>query len=65
MVGRVVVGEAGGPAEASSIPHGSVPDSDAIVEQGTVGIDEFESDDGGHDGPMGSGPGMMGGDWPV
>lgn len=36
MVGRIVVGSPGGPAEDSSIPAGDVPDSDTIVERGTV-----------------------------
>lgn len=58
MVGRVVVGEPGGPAEGSPIPHGDVPRSERIVEQGTVAIDEFEgTDDRG--GMMGGGHGMM------
>ncbi|MFB6131116.1 MAG: plastocyanin/azurin family copper-binding protein [Salinigranum sp.] len=36
MVGRIVVGRPGGPAEGSSIPDGSVPDSETIVRRGTV-----------------------------
>lgn len=40
MVGRIVVGEPGGPAEASPIPDGEVPDSGVIVEQGAVTIDD-------------------------
>jgi plastocyanin len=36
MVGRIVVGSPGGPAEESEIPDGEVPDSDRIVEEGSV-----------------------------
>lgn len=36
MVGRIVVGEPGGPAEDSPIPYGTVPDSQAIVDQGAI-----------------------------
>lgn len=54
MVGRVVVGEPGGPAESGSIPAGSVPDSDDIVEQGAITTEEAGGS-GGH------GRGMMGG----
>lgn len=65
MVGRIVVGEPGGPAETTPIPDGSVPDSDVIVEQGHVGIDEFDPSGGenGH-GMMSSGQGMMSGGGP-
>lgn len=64
MVGRIVVGEPGGPAEASPIPNGEVPDSEVIVEQGAVPIDDVADtgrDTG--DGMMGSrsGSGMMDG----
>jgi plastocyanin/uncharacterized membrane protein len=52
MVGRIVVGEPGGPAEESQIPDGAVPDSETIVEQGAVGIDEFGDSDGGGTGEM-------------
>lgn len=57
MVGRIVVGEPGGPAEDGSIPQGTVPSSEAIVEQGRISTDEFE---GGGDSPRGHmmGPGM-------
>lgn len=62
MVGRIVVGELGGPAEATQIPDGDVPDSEAIIEQRTVSIDEFgESSGDAHGGMMDSGPGMMNG----
>ena len=60
MVGRIVVGEPGGPAEATPIPDGEVPDSESIVEQGAVGIDEFDDADGGGNGKMKhGGTGMM------
>jgi plastocyanin/uncharacterized membrane protein len=60
MVGRIVVGEPGGPAEATPIPDGEVPDSESIVEQGAVGIDEFDDADGGGNGKMKhGGAGMM------
>jgi len=64
MVGRIVVGSPGGPAEASPIPDGDVPESDAIVEQGAIAYGSSTGDDGtfggGMMGPgMGSGPGMM------
>ena len=42
MVGRIVVGEPGGPAETTPIPDGDVPNSERIVEQGTIGIEEFD-----------------------
>lgn len=41
MVGRVVVDEPSGPAEGSMPPDGNVPDSDTIVEQGTVAYADF------------------------
>jgi plastocyanin len=41
MVGRVVVGEPGGPAEGSMPPDGDVPESSTIVEQGSVSFEEF------------------------
>lgn len=43
MVGRIVVDEPGGPAEGSMPPDGDVPESSAIVEQGSIGWDEFHS----------------------
>ncbi|MDL5363205.1 plastocyanin/azurin family copper-binding protein [Halalkalicoccus sp. NIPERK01] len=66
MVGRIVVGSPGGPAEASPIPDGDVPESDAIVEQGAIAYGSStggtRNSDGGMMGPgMGSGPGMMNG----
>lgn len=42
QVGRIVVGEPGGPAEETPIPDGHVPDSEAIVQQGSVSLDDFE-----------------------
>lgn len=65
MVGRIVVGEPGGPAEDDPIPDGTVPDSETIVNQGTVtneAFDESSGDAGG--GMMGAGSGMMNGDAP-
>ncbi|MFC7130488.1 plastocyanin/azurin family copper-binding protein [Haloferax chudinovii] len=66
MVGRIVVGNPGGPAEDSPIPDGDVPESDAIVEQGAIVYGSSTGGDGssggGTMGPgMGSGPGMMNG----
>ena len=67
MSGRIVVGEPGGPAEPSPIPDGEVPDSEVIVEQGVVAIDDVT--DAGRDtgdSTMGSrsGSGMMDGHSP-
>ena len=66
MVGRIVVGSPGGPAEGSPIPDGDVPESDAIVEQGAIAYGSSTGGNGdssgGTMGPrMGSGPGMMNG----
>ena len=41
MVGRIVVGEPGGPAEGSMPPDGDVPESQTIVDQGSVSYSEF------------------------
>ncbi|MFQ3295557.1 MAG: plastocyanin [Natrialbaceae archaeon] len=41
MVARIVVGEPGGPAEGSMPPDGKVPESDRIVENGSVSYDDF------------------------
>jgi plastocyanin len=41
MVGRLVVGEPGGPATESQPPNGSLPPSDEIVEQGAVSQASF------------------------
>lgn len=65
MVGRIVVGKPGGPAEDGPIPDGTVPDSETIVNQGTVTNEAFKEshgDAGG--GMMGAGSGMMNGDGP-
>lgn len=40
MVGRIVVGDPGGPAEGSMPSDGEVPDSDTIVDRGTVPHDQ-------------------------
>lgn len=63
MVGRVVVGEPGGPAERTPIPDGDVPESAAIVERGVVPYDEFVDDGGGDRQGSGGvmGPGRMNG----
>lgn len=66
MVGRIVVGNPGGPAEESPIPDGDVPDSDTIVERDAVAYgsnaDGNATPGGGMMGPgMGRGPGMMNG----
>ncbi|MFC7116347.1 plastocyanin/azurin family copper-binding protein [Natronoarchaeum sp. GCM10025703] len=66
MVGRIVVGNPGGPAEESPIPDGDVPESDAIVEQGAIAYGSGTGGDGNSDGGMmgpgmGSRPGMMNG----
>lgn len=66
MVGRIVVGEPGGPAEDTSIPEGAVPDSEAIIEQGEITVDEFDGSSGNRNNGMmkggmmdGGGPGWM------
>jgi len=41
MVGRIIVGEPGGPAEGSMPPDGDVPESQTIVDQGSVSYSEF------------------------
>lgn len=41
MIGRIVVSEPGGPAEGSMPPDGDVPESQTIVEQGSVSYEEF------------------------
>lgn len=66
MVGRIVVGSPGGPAEERPIPDGDVPESESIVEQGAIAYGSSTGGDGnsggGAMGPrMGSGPGMMNG----
>ncbi|WP_324761127.1 plastocyanin/azurin family copper-binding protein [Haloarcula sp. GH36] len=66
MVGRIVVGSPGGPAEERPIPDGDVPESDAIVEQGAIAYGSSTGDGGTTGGGMmdpgmGSDPGMMNG----
>ncbi|WP_262177364.1 plastocyanin/azurin family copper-binding protein [Haloarcula laminariae] len=41
MVGRIVVGEPGGPAEGSMPPDGDVPESQTIVDSGSVAYSDF------------------------
>ena len=41
MVGRIVVGSPGGPAEGTMPPDGPVPESDRILDSETVGYGEF------------------------
>ncbi|WP_232686743.1 plastocyanin/azurin family copper-binding protein [Halobacterium zhouii] len=41
MIGRLVVGEPGGPAEGTQPPDGQVPESQRIVEQGAISYSEF------------------------
>ncbi|WP_232833895.1 plastocyanin/azurin family copper-binding protein [Saliphagus sp. LR7] len=41
MLGRIVVGEPGGPAEGSMPSDGDVPESQTIVDQGSVSYSEF------------------------
>lgn len=41
MVGRIVVGEPGGPAEGNMPPDGTVPESKTIVEKGSVSHRDF------------------------
>jgi plastocyanin len=41
MVARIVVDEPGGPAEGSMPPDGDVPESQTIVDQGTVSYSDF------------------------
>jgi len=62
MVGRIVIGDPGGPAEESPIPDGDVPESDEIVAEGSVDDDGTGRSRGHGGGMMGSGSGMHGGD---
>jgi len=41
MIGRIVVGDPGGPAEGSMPPDGKVPKSDRIVDEGAVTYDDY------------------------
>lgn len=65
QVGRIIVGEPGGPAEETPIPDGAVPDSERIVQQGSIGLDDFEDTTSGarstrRDSGCSHGGGMMG-----
>jgi len=60
MVGRIVVGSPGGPAEDSPIPDGDVPESEAIIEQGAIAYGSSTDGDGYSDGGNGSRDGV----WP-
>lgn len=42
MVGRIIVGKPGGPAEGSMPPDGKVPTSDRILREGSVSYDDFK-----------------------
>ncbi|MDZ7850835.1 MAG: plastocyanin/azurin family copper-binding protein [Halodesulfurarchaeum sp.] len=42
MVGRIVVGSPGGPAEGSMPPDGDVPDSSTIVDSESISYTEFQ-----------------------
>lgn len=55
MVGRIVVGESGGPAAGSIPPDGEVPASNVIVENGSVAHDAFVSGEDGGDGSENTG----------
>ena len=44
MIGRIVVGDSGGPATRSSNPDGDLPDSERIVEQGSIPYEAFAED---------------------
>jgi len=43
MVGRIVVGEPGGPAEESDNPDLPLPDSSRIVDEGSIAWDDWKS----------------------
>jgi plastocyanin len=45
MVGRIVVGEPGGPAIRSPNPDGELPDSERIVEEGKLPYERFRSEE--------------------
>lgn len=60
MVGRLVVGDSGGPADADPVPDGAVPDSERIVEERAIAAGDFDDGRGGGGGMMGGRPGMMG-----
>lgn len=60
MVGRIVVGEPGGPAEGSTPPDGDIPASDTIVSEGAVSYEAF-TEGGGSGGPLLLGAGTLAG----
>ena len=63
-VGRIVVGQSGGPAQETPIPDGEVPASDEIVQQGAIPYGSGSDSEGTSGGWMmgpGMGPGMMAG----
>lgn len=41
MVGRIIVGSSGGPAEGSMPPDGKVPKSDKIIDKGSIAHSDF------------------------
>ncbi|WP_266082931.1 plastocyanin/azurin family copper-binding protein [Haladaptatus caseinilyticus] len=43
MIARIVVGEPGGPAEGSMPPDGKVPTSQRIIDNGSVGYEQFDT----------------------
>lgn len=64
MVGRIVVGEPGGPADGSMPPDGDVPASSIIVEQGAVSFADFTAGGGAGGGDLRTaliGTGLLGG----
>ncbi|PSP90047.1 halocyanin [Halobacteriales archaeon QS_4_69_34] len=44
MIGRIVVGEPGGPATKAPNPDGGLPDSERIVEEGAIPHETFASE---------------------
>lgn len=44
MVGRIVVGEPGGPAEGSEVPDGNLPESQRIVDERAIEFLDFASE---------------------
>ncbi|GGL51821.1 hypothetical protein GCM10009039_07600 [Halocalculus aciditolerans] len=42
MIGRIVVGEPGGPAEGTMPPDGTVPASEKIVSEKSISYDSFQ-----------------------
>ncbi|MFP4625837.1 MAG: plastocyanin/azurin family copper-binding protein [Natronomonas sp.] len=60
MVGRIVVGSPGGPAEDTPIPNGEVPSSEDIVQQGAIAFGTDDTGSGTTGGGMMGPDGMMG-----